>query len=143
MTTPDLGFEERVRASFARQGLMATLGATIAELAPGAVTIALPFDPRLSQQHGYLHAGALVSVLDSACGYAALTLLPSGYEVLTVELKVNLLAPAAGERFEARGEVIRSGRTLSVCRGEAHALARDGRTHVATLLTTMIGRPPR
>jgi uncharacterized protein (TIGR00369 family) len=143
MAAPEAGYEERVRASFTRQGLMTTLGASLVEVAPGAVAIALPFDARLTQQHGFLHTGALIAVLDSACGYAALTLLPTGSEVLTVELKVNLLAPATGERFEARGEVIRSGRTLSVCRGEAYALGPEGRTHVATLLTTMIARAAR
>lgn len=140
MAGAEPGFEERVRASFARQGLMGTLGARLAEVAAGTVAIELPFDERLTQQHGFLHAGALLAAIDSACGYAALTLLPAGSEVLTVELKANLLAPAAGERFEARGEVVRAGRTLTVCRGDGYALGPAGRTHVATLLATMIAR---
>src|SRR5215208_2775606 len=111
----------RVRSSFAPQGAMATIGAELADVAAGRVTIALPIEPRLSQQDGFLHAGIVVAALDSACGYAALTLMPDDAEVLTVELEVNLLAPAGGESLVAVGEVVRAGRTLTVCRGEAHA----------------------
>ena len=93
----------RVRASFARQGAMATLGAELADVAVGRVAIALPIEPRLSQQDGFLHAGVVVTALDSACGYAALTLMPDDAEVLTVELKVNLLAPASGDSLVAEG----------------------------------------
>jgi uncharacterized protein (TIGR00369 family) len=130
----------RVRASFARQGAMATLGAELADVASGRVTIALPVEPHLSQQDGFLHAGVVVAALDSACGYAALTLMPADSEVLTVELKVNLLAPASGERLVAEGEVLRAGRTLTVCRGDAHADQGSERVHVATLLATMVRR---
>jgi len=92
---------ERIRASFARQGAMATLAADLADIATGRVVIAVPIEPRLSQQDGFLHAGVVVAALDSACGYAALTLMPSEAEVLTVELKINLLAPASGDRLVA------------------------------------------
>jgi uncharacterized protein (TIGR00369 family) len=131
--------EERVRASFARQGLLATLGARVTRVAPGEVDVEIAFDERLTQQHGYLHAGALTTALDSACGYAALTLMPEETAVLTVEFKVNLLAPAAGERFLARGRVVRAGRTLTVCRGDAVAFDGDEERHVATMTATMMG----
>src|SRR5215208_5056688 len=111
----------RVRSSFARQGAMATIGAELGDVAAGRVTTALPIEPRLSQQDGFLHAGIAVAALDSACGYAALTLMPDDAEVLTVELKVNLLAPAFGDRIVAEGEVVRAGGTLTVCRGDAYA----------------------
>ena len=127
-----------MRGSFARQGLLATLGARVMRVAPGEVDVELAFDERLTQQHGYLHAGALTAALDSACGYAALTLMPEEAAVLTVEFKVNLLAPAAGERFLARGRVVRAGRTLTVCRGDALALAGDEERHVATMTATMM-----
>jgi uncharacterized protein (TIGR00369 family) len=130
----------RVRASFARQGVMTTLGAELAGIASGRVAIALPIEPRLSQQDGFLHAGVVVTALDSACGYAALTLLPDDDEVLTVELKVNLLAPASGESLVAEGEVVRAGRTLTVCRGDAYAEQGDERVHVATMLATIMRR---
>jgi uncharacterized protein (TIGR00369 family) len=130
--------EERVLTSFARQGLLATLGARVARVGAGEVDVELAFDERLTQQHGYLHAGALTAALDSACGYAALTLMPEEAAVLTVEFKVNLLAPAAGERFLARGRVVRAGRTLTVCRGDAVAFAGDEERHVATMTATMM-----
>jgi uncharacterized protein (TIGR00369 family) len=129
---------ERVRASFARQGAIATLGADLAAVAAGHVAIVLPIEPRLSQQNGFLHAG--VAALDSACGYAALTLMPSDAEVLSVEFKVNLLAPASGDRLFAEGEVVRAGRTLTVCRGDAYAEQEAERVHVATMLATMVRR---
>ena len=137
----DPHFQERVRASFARQRVMQTLGIDIARLAPGEIELA--FDERLTQQHGYLHAGALTAALDSACGYAALTLMPEEAAVLTVEFKVNLLAPAAGERFLARGRVVRTGRTLTVCRGDAIAFAGDEERHVVTMIATMMTLAPR
>jgi uncharacterized protein (TIGR00369 family) len=136
----DAAIVARVRASFARQGAMATLGAELADVATGRVAIALPIEPRLSQQDGFLHAGVVVAALDSACGYAALTLMPDEAEVLTVELKVNLLAPASGESLVAEGEVVRAGRTLTVCRGDAHAEQGAERVHVATMLATMARR---
>jgi uncharacterized protein (TIGR00369 family) len=132
------GFETKVRESFARQQFMGTIGAELLHVAPGEVDIQLRMDPRLTQQHGFLHAGVVVAAVDSACGYAALTLMDEAAEVLTVELKVNLLAPATGARLLARGRVVRSGRTLTVCSGEAVASADGSESVVATLLTTMM-----
>ena len=133
----------RVRGSFVRQGAMTTLGAELADVAAGRVEIALPIEPRLSQQDGFLHAGVVVAVLDSACGYAALTLMPAESEVLSVEFKVNLLEPASGDRLVAEGEVVRAGRTLTVCRGNAYAEHQAERVHVATMLATMVRRQAR
>jgi uncharacterized protein (TIGR00369 family) len=111
----------RVRASFDRQGMMATLGVGVITVEPGRVELALPHDDRFTQQHGFLHAGAVAAVLDSACGYAAYTTMPPEAAVLTATYTINLLAPAAGQRFVMAGEVVRAGRTLVVCRGEAFA----------------------
>jgi uncharacterized protein (TIGR00369 family) len=139
LTPKDPQFEARVRDSFAKQTFMATLGATLARVAPGEVTIVLPVQEALAQQHGSVHAGALASVLDSASGYAALSLMPAGAAVVSVEFKVNLLEPATGERIEARGRVVRSGRTLSVCTAEAWAIDAAGKERlVATLQGTMM-----
>ncbi len=107
----DSNFEARVRMSFARQRLMETIGAQLTRVSPGEVEIALPFREDLTQQHGYLHAGIVTSIVDSACGYAALSLTPAGAEVLSVEYKINLLSPARGERMIARGRVVRRGRS--------------------------------
>ena len=109
----------RVRASFKRQAMMATLGAELLSVEPGRVELAIPHDERFTQQHGFLHAGAVAAVLDSACGYAAFSVMPPEAAVLTVSYSINLLAPAAGERFVMTGTVVRAGRTLVVCRGEA------------------------
>ena len=128
----DPDFEARVRGSFERQRFMATLGATLERVAPGEIAIAFTHRPELTQQHGFLHAGVMTSVADSACGYAALSLMEPGAGVLSVEFKVNMLAPAVGERFVATGRVVRSGRTLTVCAGEVTAES-DGQT-VAILL---------
>jgi len=111
----------RVRASIERQGMMATLGVELAAVERGRVQLALRHDDRFTQQHGFLHAGAVASVLDSACGYAAYSVMPPDAQVLTVTYTINLLAPAAGRRFTMTGQVIRAGRTLVVCRGEALA----------------------
>ena len=121
-----------MRASFARQRFMTTLGAALERVSPGEVVIAFTHRDELTQQHGFLHAGVMTSVADSACGYAALSLMEPGVGVLSVEFKVNMLAPAVGERFLATGRVVRSGRTLTVCAGEVTA-ERDGQT-VAILL---------
>jgi uncharacterized protein (TIGR00369 family) len=140
------GYETKVRESFARQQFMATIGAELVRVAPGEVDIGLRPEPRLTQQHGFLHAGVVVAVVDSACGYAALALMDEAADVLTVELKVNLLAPASGDLLLARGRVLRSGKTLTVCSGEAVAVTDGGEQSVATLLTTMMAvraRPPR
>ncbi|MGB9738986.1 MAG: thioesterase [Chloroflexus aggregans] len=133
--TPD--WELRVRASFARQGLMHALNAAIEHIRPGELSITIPFNPAYGQQHGYVHGGVIASLLDSACGYAALTLMPADREVLTVEFKVNFVSPAQGSRFVATGRVIRSGRTFSVCTGEAVAINGDRRTTIAIMQATM------
>ncbi|MEV8410892.1 PaaI family thioesterase [Streptomyces niveus] len=113
---------QRVRDSFDRQGLMTHLGARLAHIGPGRVHIELPARPEVTQQHGYIHAGATSAVADSAGGYAALTLLDEDSDVLTVEYKINLLAPAAGDHLEAIGTVLKSGRTLTVCQLEVYAV---------------------
>ncbi|MFD8820063.1 PaaI family thioesterase [Streptomyces sp. NPDC059627] len=117
---------KRVRESFDGQGLMAHLGARITKIAPGCVHIVLPARPEVAQQHGYVHAGATSAIADSAGGYAALTLFPEDCEVLTVEYKINLLAPAVGDHLEAVGTVLKSGRTLTVCRLEVYGVQEDG-----------------
>lgn len=117
-TIRDPDFEARVRASFGRQQFMVTLGARLERVLPGEVAVAVSHRADLTQQHGFLHAGAVISVIDSACGYAALTLMEPGAAVLAVEFKVNLLAPASGAEFLAVGRVLRAGRTLTVCSGE-------------------------
>ena len=133
----DPDFEARIRASFARQAFMTTIGARLGHIAPGEVTIALPFRADLTQQNGLLHAGVVTSVVDSACGYAALSVMEPGADVLSVEFKVNLLAPAHGAEFLAVGRVVRSGRTLVVVSGEL----RVGQAVVALMQGTMIARP--
>ncbi len=134
----DPGYEARVRASFARQTVMKTFGASLVLVSPGAVDIALPFRDDLCQQHGFVHAGVVTTIADSACGYAALSLMPPDAAVLTVEFKVNLLAPARGDCLLARGRVTRPGRTLTVCQGEVVALADGVERPVATMLTTLM-----
>jgi uncharacterized protein (TIGR00369 family) len=128
----DPDFAQRVRTSFGRQAAMATLGVTMASVEPGEVVLELPFRPDLTQQHGFLHAGVLTSVMDSACGYAALTLMEPGVAVLSVEFKVNLLAPARGDRFRAIGRVLRAGRTVTVVSGECRVLGTDDLVAVMT-----------
>lgn len=134
----DPDFAARVARSFAAQAMMTHLGAALVRVEPGLCEIALPFRAELTQQHGFLHAGAVISIADSAAGYAASSLMPADAAVLTVELKVNLLAPARGERFGAIGRVRRAGRTLTVAEAEVVAW-QDGRaTQVALLLGTMM-----
>ena len=137
----DPAYEARVRESFARQSHMATLGASIVFIAPGEVHLALPFAPQFCQQNGYLHAGAITSVADSASGYAAYTLGPPDTDVLAVEFKINLLAPAKGEEFLACAQVLRPGRTLTVCRADVFATGMSERVLVATMLSTVIVHP--
>jgi uncharacterized protein (TIGR00369 family) len=135
---PDPACESRVRTSFDAQPAMATIGARLTRVAPGEVDVELPFRADLTQQHGFLHAGIVAAALDSACGYAAFTLMPADAGVLSIEFKVNLLAPAQGERILVRGRVVRAGRTISVCQGDAFAV-RDGQErHVATMTATMM-----
>jgi uncharacterized protein (TIGR00369 family) len=138
-TATDPQWESRVRASFARQGAMAHLGATIEELAPGACTVVTAFRPDFSQQHGFFHAGVTSAVADSAGGYAAQTLFPPGSDVLTVEFKINLIAPAHGDVLRARGEVVRSGRTLTICRVDVEVV-RDGATTVCAVMQQTLMR---
>ena len=117
---------------------MTAIGAELVHVAAGEVDIALPFSERLTQQDGYIHAGVVAGVTDSACGYAALTTMEANAEVLTVEFKINLLAPAAGEQLVARGRVLRPGRTLTVCRGDAVTMGDGEEKHVATLTATLM-----
>jgi uncharacterized protein (TIGR00369 family) len=133
--------EERVRQSFSRQAFMSTLGAELTAVVQGGVEIRLPFSPILTQQNGYLHAGAITAVLDSACGYAALTMAADDKDVLSVEFKVNLLAPAAGEVFAVRAQVKRAGRTLTVCTADAFAITDGKEKVVATMLATIMAVP--
>jgi uncharacterized protein (TIGR00369 family) len=134
----DPHFESRIRDSFARQGFLNTLGAEISSIRPGEVEISAPFDSRFTQQDGYLHAGAAAALVDTACGYAAYTLMPAASRVLTVEFKINFLSVARGERYLARARVIKAGKTLTVCAGELFAFQGDERQRVAAMQTTMI-----
>ncbi|MFJ2112156.1 MULTISPECIES: PaaI family thioesterase [unclassified Streptomyces] len=129
---------ERIRTSFERQGLMEHLGARLTHIAPGCVHIALPHRPEVTQQNGYFHAGATSAIADSAGGYAAFTLFPENTAVLTVEYKMNLLAPAVGDHIEAIGTVLKSGRTLTVCRLEVFGVQGDLRTLVAAGQQTLM-----
>ena len=132
------GYEARVRDSFDRQGAMRLIGAAIAEVAPGYCAISLVPRPELSQQHGYVHAGVVSTIVDSAGGYAGFTLFPEDSSVLTVEFKLNLLAPAEGDRLVAEGFVVKPGRRLAITRGEVHAERGDKRTLVALMQQTLM-----
>lgn len=138
MTDDAAGFVTRVRASFAKQGLMRTLGATLGEVSSGRVEIVLRPSPAVSQQHGFVHAGAVSAIADSAAGYAALSLMPPGRGVLTTEFKINLLAPAAGERIVAQGEVVKAGRTLTLAQARVFAESEGKARLVAFLTATMM-----
>jgi uncharacterized protein (TIGR00369 family) len=131
-------FERLVRESFLKQQAMATIGARLARVAPGEVEIELPYRADLTQQHGFLHAGVVTAVLDSSCGYAAFSLMPPGAGVLSVEFKMNLLAPAKGERLIARGRVVRAGRTISVCQADGFMRSGDEEVPIATMLGTIM-----
>ncbi len=134
----DPNFEARVRASFARQKVMKTIGARLARVSPGEVEIELPFRDDLTQQHGFLHAGIVTTIVDSACGYAALSLMAANSAVLTIEYKVNFVSPATGKRIIARGRVTKPGRTVTVCAGDVFALDGGREKLVATMLATMM-----
>jgi uncharacterized protein (TIGR00369 family) len=134
VSAPD--YEERVRKSFARQSVMTTIGAELTLVTPGTVEIEVAYSGALTQQHGFLHAGIISTALDSACGYAAFSMMPENAAVLTIEFKVNLLAPGKGERFLFRGSVTKPGRTIVVADGQAYAFASDGE---AKLIATMTG----
>ena len=137
-TSQNPDFEKRVRASYGQQRMMASIGATLAHVGPGEVDIVLPFRDDLTQQHGFMHAGIITAIADTACGYAALSLMPTGTGVLSVEYKVNLMNPARGVRFIARGRVTKPGRTLTICLGEVFAQEGEQETLVAIMLATMM-----
>ncbi|MBI2492997.1 MAG: PaaI family thioesterase [Candidatus Rokubacteria bacterium] len=134
----DPDFRSAVRESFDRLTLMRTIGAALERVAPGEVDVMLPFRDDLTQHHGFMAAAVLTAVVDVACGYAAMTLMPRGSSVLTIEYKANFLAPAQGEKLLARGRVIRPGRTVTVCAGDVVAVEGGHETLVATLLATMM-----
>ena len=132
-------FSEDIKSSFAEQSIMSLIGAELAQVAPGVVEIALPYRADLGQQNGFLHAGIVTTIADSAAGYAAYSLMPAGARVLSVEFKVNLLRPARGKAFLARAEVIKPGKTLTVVRADVFGISEAGdRELIATLLGTMI-----
>ncbi len=122
---------------------MESIGARLTKVLPGEVEIELPFRSDLTQQHGFVHAGILTSIVDTACGYAALSLMPANSEVLTVEYKVNFVSPATGTRMIGRGRVTKPGRTLTVCAGDVFAISDGKEKLVATMLATMMGLPER
>jgi uncharacterized protein (TIGR00369 family) len=134
----DPAYAERVRASFGRQGAMATVGAELVAVEPGAVVIELPWAAGLTQQHGFLHAGIVAAALDSACGYAGSSLMAADAGVLTIEYKVNLLAPAQGQRFRMIGQVIKPGRTITVSEGRAWAIDGGREKLIATMTATLM-----
>jgi uncharacterized protein (TIGR00369 family) len=140
MQPDDPTYEQRTRDSFARQNAMHTLGATLESVAPGRVTIAMAHRDSLTQQHGFIHAGMLAAALDSACGYAAFSLMPADAAVLTIEFKINLLAPARGPRFRFEGAVVKPGRTISVVDGRALQFEADGSAEklIATMSATVM-----
>lgn len=138
---PDLGFKKRVEQSFLQQGFMGFIGAELTEVNPGYCEIKLPYKEELSQHHGFFHAGVIGTLADNAGGFAALTLMPPGSSVLTVEYKLNLLAPGDGELLIAKGYVIKPGRTLTICRSEVQVLKRGAKTLCAVGLMTLIALP--
>jgi uncharacterized protein (TIGR00369 family) len=138
LTPKDPAFQARIQASFAKQGLMSTLGASLLHIAPGAVDIVLSPSPSVSQQHGFVHAGAVSAIADTAAGYAALSLMPPGAGVLTTEFKINLVAPAAGERIVARGRVIKAGRTLTLAQTEVFSETAGQERLIALLTATLM-----
>ena len=143
-TAIDAALHTRIAASFNAQGLMQTLGAQLTQVADGLVQIEMPFSAAISQQHGYAHAGSITSIVDSACGYAALTRGPAGCEVVTAEFKTNFLRPAMGQRFVAVGRVVNAGRQLAVVTGEVHAYAPGAEPkQIALMQATMVFVQPR
>ena len=134
----DPAFAERTTRSFANQGLMDTIGARLLRVEPGAVDIELPVTAKVSQQHGFVHAGAVSAIADSACGYAAMTLMPAGAGVLTAEFKINLMAPGIGERMIARGRVIKAGRTLTLAQTDVFAMHEGREKQIALLTATLM-----
>jgi uncharacterized protein (TIGR00369 family) len=138
MTEIDPQSERRCRDSFRRQQAMTTVGASMLSVAAGEVEIVMPFSEQLTQQHGFIHAGIITMLCDTACGFAALSLMPADAAVLTTEFKVNLLSPAKGEQFIAKGRVVRAGKTLTVCLGEVFAEEEGKRKQVALMTASMM-----
>ncbi|HKE58157.1 MAG TPA: PaaI family thioesterase [Pyrinomonadaceae bacterium] len=139
MSDLDPSFKEKIRQSFARQSVMKLIGAELTLVDAGVIEITLPYRSELTQQHGYVHAGIITTIADSACGYAAYTLMPAGAEVLSVEFKINLLRPAKGEMFLARADVIKPGRALTVVRADVFTLLAQGtRELIATMQATIM-----
>jgi uncharacterized protein (TIGR00369 family) len=134
----DPHWADKVKASFERQGVMGLIGAELADVRPGWCEIRLPYREDLSQQHGFFHAGITTTVVDSAAGYAGFSLMPPGSSVLSVEFKINLLAPADGELLIATGEVIKPGKNLVICRGDAYVVKGMKTTHCATMQQTLM-----
>jgi uncharacterized protein (TIGR00369 family) len=136
MQAQDPDFAQRVRASFERQAAMKTIGATLGDIEPGRVVIELPYSPALTQQHGFLHAGMIATALDSACGYAAFTLMPADAGILTIEYKINLVAPGKGQLFRMEGQVVKPGRTITLVEGRAFAIDEGKEKLIATMTAT-------
>ena len=141
-TAPDPDYQRRVRDSFAAQPFMATLGAGLTALQPGRCEITLAFDPRLTQQHGFLHAGVVSTLADNAAGYAAFSLMPAQAQVLTTEFKINLLNPARGQAFIGRAQVLKAGRTLTVCDADVYDGAGATETLCARALVSLMALLP-
>jgi uncharacterized protein (TIGR00369 family) len=141
VSNPD--FIQTVKMSFSKQGLMRHLGATMDVIEPGHVSITMPYSDDLTQQHDYFHAGSLTSIVDSACGYAALTLMPPNTEVLTIEFKVNFVSSAIGDRVVAHGRVVKPGSIVTVCQGEVFAMNEGGEKICALMQATMLSRPTK
>ena len=137
-TPRDPGFSERISMTFSNQGIMRTLGITLGTVDPGRVQLELPIREELCQQHGYLHAGVVTTMLDTAGGLAALTLMPVGAAVLAIEFKANFLAPAQGEKLVVHGRVVRAGKTITVCSADAYTTTRGNEKHVSTMISTVM-----
>lgn len=134
----DPDYASRIRSSFDKQGIMKTVGGRLVKVIPGEVQIEFKYNESLTQQHGYIHAGIITSVVDSACGYAAYTLMPADSEVLTIEYKVNFVSPAKGDKFKGIGKVVKAGRTITVCTGDVVAVDKGIEKVVAIMQATMI-----
>lgn len=137
-TATDVGYRNKVAESFQRQEVMKTLNVSILDIRPGEIEIEFPYQKSLTQQHGFIHAGIVSTVLDSACGYAAFTLMPEDAAVLTIEFKINLLSPAQGDRFRAVGKVKKAGKNITVTEGELFAITKDGEKLVASMVGTIM-----
>jgi uncharacterized protein (TIGR00369 family) len=139
MVSSNPSFDQEIRRSFGQQAVMNLIGAELSRVEAGLIEITLPYRSDLTQQNGYLHAGIVTTIVDSACGYAAYTLMPEGADVLSVEFKMNMLRPARGQKFLARAEVIKPGRTLTVARGDVFGVDEAGKEElIATMLATLI-----